>query len=64
MGGLAIITISLLLYLTHLINVEYRKFKNNYEQVFVSIPRDNTIHALLVIVLTSNIITWILTSIN
>lgn len=64
MGGLAIITISLLLYLTHLINIEYKKFKNNYEQVFVSIPRDNTIHALLVIVLTSNIITWILTSIN
>lgn len=64
MGGLAIITISLLLYTAHLISVEYKKFKNNYKQVFVSVPRDNTIHALLVIVLTSNIMTWILTSIN
>lgn len=64
MGGLAIITISLLLYTAHLISVEYKKFKNNYKQVFVSVPRDNTIHALLVIVLTSNIMTWILTLIN
>lgn len=64
MGGLAIITISLLLFTAHLISVEYKKFKNNYKQVFVSVPRDNTIHALLVIVLTSNIMTWILTSIN
>lgn len=64
MGGLAIITISLLLYTAHLITVEYKKFKNNYKQVFVSVPRDNIIHALLVIVLTSNIMTWILTSIN
>ncbi len=64
MGGLAIITISLLLYTAHLISVEYKKFKNNYKQVFVNVPRDNTIHALLVIVLTSNIMTWILTSIN
>lgn len=64
MGGLTIITISLLLYLTHLISVEYRKFKNNYEQVFVSIPRDNTIHALLAIIVLSNVMTWVLTSIN
>lgn len=64
MGGLAIITIALLLYTTHLITIEYKKFKNNYKQVFVSVPRDNTIHALLIIVLTSNIMTWILTSIN
>lgn len=64
MGGLVIITISLLLYTAHLISVEYKKFKNNYKQVFVNVPRDNTIHALLVIVLTSNIMTWILTSIN
>lgn len=64
MGGLVIITISLLLYTAHLISVEYKKFKNNYKQMFVNVPRDNTIHALLVIVLTSNIMTWILTSIN
>lgn len=64
MGGLAIITISLLLYTAHLINVEYKKFKNNYKQVFVSVPRDNIIHALLAIVVLSNVMTWILTSIN
>lgn len=64
MGGLAIITISLLLYLSHLINIEYKKFKNTYEQVFVSIPRDNTIHTLLAIIVLSNVMTWVLTSIN
>lgn len=64
MGGLAIITISLLLYTAHLISVEYKKFKNNYKQVFVSVPRDNIIHALLAIVVLSNVMTWVLTSIN
>lgn len=64
MGGLVIITISLLLYTAHLISVEYKKFKNNYKQVFVNVPRDNTIHALLAIVVLSNVMTWVLTSIN